>query len=153
MPLKDETEPITDDEWLYRRVHATRFRTARTPFVSPGAFEPIIKGNYPDIDGISLFRADCLSSAEDVLASISDPKKRKANGVVKLQVSELKSLGLSVEFTPDDTIRGHVSIPELSADAFVEERARCKELMNKLAEMASPEERIVVEPDPLNRRE
>ena len=87
------------------------------------------------------------------MASISDPKKRKANGVVKLQVSELKSLGLSVEFTPDDTIRGHVSIPELSADAFVEERARCKDLMNKLAELASPEERIVVEPDPLNPRE
>ena len=152
MPLKEETEPITDDEWLYRRVHTMRFRTARTPFVSPSAFEPNVKGKYPDTDGISLFRADCLRSAEDILANISDPEKRKANGVVKLQVSELKSLGLSVKSTPDDNLRGHVSVPELSAGTFVKEKTRCKDCMKKLAELVSPEERIVVKPDPINPR-
>lgn len=154
MPLKEETEPIADDEWLYRRVHTTRFRTAKTPFVSPGAFEPRTKGDHPDTDGISLFRAACLNEAGDILVLIEDPGKRIENGVVKVSVREFKSLGLSVVSTPRDNIFGHVSIPELSAGAYAEKstRQKCKKWMTDLAELASPTDRIVLAPDPMNPR-
>ena len=154
MPKKFETEPISDDEWLFRRVHTSRFRTNKTPYVSPGAFEPRVKGNDPDDDGISLFRSDCLETAEEILAQIHDAEKRNANGIVKLLVSEVKAIGLTVIATPREGIRGHVSIPEMSSQAFShkDSRLRCEEWMYRLAEFASPEDRIVVPPIPLNPR-
>lgn len=154
MPLKEETEPIADDEWLYRRVHTMGFRTAKTPFVSPSAFEPRVKGEAPDTDGISLFRADCLELPEDILALIDDVEKRKSNGIVRVSVSEVKKLGLSVSPTPVDTIPGHISLPELSATAFANKdtRPQCKLWMYGLAELVSPEDRIVFHPDPAKPR-
>lgn len=151
MPKKEETEPITDDEWLYRRVHATRFRTNDSPYVSPSAFEPRIRGEDIDEDGISLFRADCLETADDILALIHDSAKRNANGVVKVLVSEIRAIGMSVRSTPRKDIRGHVSIPELSSAAFRDKdmRQKCKEWIYRLAEFASPDERIVLQPIPM----
>ena len=60
MTLKDENDPITPDEWFLRRVHCDKFRTDKTPLISPNAFEPRIKGRDPDKDGISLFRCAVL---------------------------------------------------------------------------------------------
>jgi hypothetical protein len=149
MPKKVETEPITDDEWLYRRIHKDRFRNNRTPFVSPSAFEPRTKGNAMDHDGISFYRADCLNHPADILAMITDPEKRPANGIVKVSVAEVKEMGLTVTSTPQADIRGHVSILELSAANYLDEcfRAKCKIWMHKLAELTSPEDRIVVKPE------
>ncbi|MBX3419384.1 MAG: hypothetical protein KF851_17400 [Pirellulaceae bacterium] len=154
MPKKEEAEPIADDEWLYRRVYADRFRTNKTPYVSPGAFEPRVKGSEQDVDGISLYRADCLDKADDILALIHDSAKRKINGIVKVLVSEIRSIGLSVNSTPRDEIRGHVSIPELSSTAFSDKnkRPKCKEWVFRLAGFASSDERIVVQPIPMNPR-
>jgi len=151
MPEKNETDPVTDDEWLFRRVHETRFRTSKTPFVSPGAFEPRTSGDQADVDGISLFRAACLDKPGDVLVLIVDSKKRDSNGIVKISVGEIRALGLSVVSTPLEEIRGHVSIPELSSGAFadMEQKAQCKLWMNKLADLASPENRIVLDPIPM----
>jgi hypothetical protein len=59
--MKSEHDPITDEEWLLRRVRKEQFRTEKTPIISPNAFEPRIKGQDPDTDGISLYRAQCLS--------------------------------------------------------------------------------------------
>lgn len=54
--MKSEDDPITDDEWLLRRVRVEKFRTNKLPVVSPNAFEPRIRGRDPDGDGISLHR-------------------------------------------------------------------------------------------------
>lgn len=154
MPKKQETEPISDEEWLYRRIHATRFRTNQSPYVSPSAFEPRTKGDDQDVDGISLFRADCLEQAADILDLIADSEKRNANGIVKILVAEIRAIGLSVISTPRKQIRGHVSIPELSSIAFRDSvlRQKCKDWMHRLATLASPEERIVLQPLPMNPR-
>lgn len=154
MPPKKEEESIADDEWLYRRVHTNRFRTAKVPFVSPSAFEPRAKGDQPDEDGISLFRAACLEDAGEILALIDDAEKRNANGIVKITVGELKSLGLSVVSTRSDDISGHVSIPQLSSRAFSDAalRPQCKKWMTELAELASPADRVVLKPIPMNPR-
>ena len=152
MPLKKESEPVTSDEWLYRRVHADRFRTDRTPFVSPGAFEPRVKGKYADIDGISLFRAACLGDVEEMMSLVVDPEKRKRIGVVRISVAEVESLGLTVVSSPTEGVAGHVSIPELSADAYKMTKPQCKLWMTELAELVSPQERIVRVTDPMNSR-
>ena len=68
--MKSETDPITDDEWLMRRVRIERFRDDKTPFILPGAFEPRIKGREPDIDGISLYREECLANPEEILSAV-----------------------------------------------------------------------------------
>lgn len=142
--LKAESEPISDDEKLYRRVHQIRFG----PPVSPGAFEPRVRGRDPDTDGISLYRAECLSGPDEVLNLIPDAEKRKANGIVAVKVADLKHLGLTVAATPVACIAGHVSVPEMSSSAMLDKdsKARCKERMFELAKIASRSENIIKQP-------
>jgi hypothetical protein len=72
MSKKRESDPISDDELLVRRVRVERFKSDRIPIVSPSAFEPRTKGDSQDVDGISLYRLDCLESVLDALRTISD---------------------------------------------------------------------------------
>jgi hypothetical protein len=94
--MKDETDPIADDEWLLRRVRIEKFRTDKNPVISPNAFEPRIKGRDPDTDGISFYRAACLNDPSEVLATIAS-ERRHEYGIVRISVSLLKSLQLSVQ--------------------------------------------------------
>lgn len=144
--MKLESDDITDDEWLYRRVHETR--VANLPRVSPSAFEPRVKGTDPDVDGISLFRADCLADAEQVLEVIPAGPKRDANGLVKLRVSEVRELGIQVRSSANGVTPGHVSLVQLNSLAFknAETRGECRDWMNKLSEICSTEERVVIVP-------
>lgn len=70
--VKQESDPITPDEWLIRRVHLDQFRTGKDPYVSPKAFRPRVNGDQPDTDGISLFRLTCLRDEHDILEMIAD---------------------------------------------------------------------------------
>lgn len=124
MSLKNESEPITDDEWLVRRVPANRFRDHKVPYVSPGAFEPRIKGEAPDEEGISLYRLACLGGIEPVLEFIGEPKKQALTGFVQLRVSDIRSLGLTIVADRDSDLQGHVVIPELCAEAWRETAKR-----------------------------
>lgn len=146
--MKQETDPITEDEWLIRRVHRDQFRIGKDPYVSPKAFRPRVEGDQPDTDGISLFRLACLRDENDILGMIPDQQKRKAIGFVRVQVAELTKLGLSVKRTPIDAIRGHVSVPELDADAMSDKtkQSQINGWMNKLAELASQDGRILRDP-------
>jgi hypothetical protein len=80
--MKDEGEPITDDEFLLRRVHRDRFY----PVLSPNVFEPRIRGQDIDTDGISLYREACLADPDDILAAIP-ADKRQNTGLVRVPVS------------------------------------------------------------------
>lgn len=146
--MRHESEPITDDEWLFRRVHHDRFRSDRVPFVSPDAFEPRVGGREPNVDGISLFRADCLESTDDLLNLIKDPEKRSKIGVVAVTAREVRELGLTIQSTPRQGISGHVSLAEMSAAAMKtsEGKAKCKKWMLALATLASPKDRIIRPP-------
>jgi hypothetical protein len=88
--MKSETDPITDDEWLLRRVRIEKFRTDKVPLISPNAFEPRVKGRDPDTDGISLYRAACLADPSEVLATIA-PERMHEYGIVRIPVSLLAS--------------------------------------------------------------
>jgi hypothetical protein len=145
--MKSEDDPITDDEWLLRRVRVEKFRTNKLPVISPNAFEPRIGGRDPDTDGISLHRAACLADLSEVLASIA-PERLHEYGIVRIQVSFLKSLNLSVVSKPDDRVKGHVVIPELNADDYQSDKARFTPIKDKLATEASKDENILRWPKP-----
>jgi hypothetical protein len=143
--MKLECEPITDDEWLLRRVWHDRFCTSKVPIISRGAFEPRIKGRDPDTTGISLYRSACLSTADEILELIPEDK-RDATGIVRIRVGELKALGLSVRPEPSQQIAGHVIIPELNATDYQKNKPVLAAVGLRLAEIAS--KGILREPKP-----
>ena len=145
--MKSESDAITDDEWLLRRVHRDRFRIGKMPFISPGAFEPRLpeKCRDPDIDGISLYRESCLANPEACLLPVA-AEKRSEWGIVRILAAEIRRLGMSVNAAHDEQIPGHVVIPELSATAFVVDRDGCKKRMHDMAVAASAEINVVSKP-------
>ena len=143
--MKPETDPITDDEWLLRRVRTEKFRTDQVPLISPNSFEPRVKGRDPDVDGISLFREACLANSLDVLATIASDRLHEY-GIVRVPVSLLKSLQLSVESRPDPRILGHVVIPELNSATYLADKARFTPIKERLATVASEDANIVRHP-------
>jgi len=138
--MKAETDPITPDEWLLRLVWKDRF-TNRQPIISTTAFEPRT-GRNPEIDGISLFRKDCLNDPLDVLLAVQEDK-RDNYGVVQIPLSSLAALGLTVKPAPA-VVAGHVVIPEINSVEFKHDRARVTLIMLRLAEKAS--ENILLRP-------
>ena len=143
--MKSEDDPITDDEWLLRRVRVERVRTDQTPLVSPNAFEPRIKGRDRDTDGISLYRAACVGDPSDILATV-DPGRRHEYGIVRIPVSLVESLAFSVRSVPVDEIKGHVTIPQLNADDYEADKSRFTSIKYQLAVEASRAENILKRP-------
>jgi len=142
--MKSEDDPITDDEWILRRVRADMYQTNGFPFLSPRAFEPRTGGREPDTDGISVYRASCLSHVADVLAEIP-PDKLAAIGLVRVLVAHIQSLGLSL--TPKKTnVPGHCVIPELDAKCQKEQRTRADQFAHQLAVFGSRPEAIALVP-------
>jgi hypothetical protein len=143
--MKLETAPITDDEWLLRRVHQDRFKTNRVPIHSPNAFAPRTKGRDIDEDGISLFREACLGSADEILAQVPE-EKRKAQGIVRIQAKTLREIGLTIESKPIPEVKGHVVIPELNCHAYTASKDSFTSILEDLAELTSRDENIVLWP-------
>lgn len=102
--------------------------------VAPYAFRPNRKR---DIDGMSFFRED-FSDPNEVAASNKHPAGAY---VVRLRVSDLQGLGLTVQAAPDPgELPGHAVIPELKflpSTASKEEKERIKILEVQLALLAS----------------
>jgi hypothetical protein len=124
MAMKPETDDITSDEWLLRRVHGQWFPRKKGEPFRQSAFAPRDPTkNNPDHNGISFHRLDCVAAPVDVLGLI-EPTKRKAFGIVRVQVCEFLSANYSVERDPDDNpdlakrILGHVVIPEINTKAY-----------------------------------
>jgi hypothetical protein len=140
--MKAEDDPITDDEYLLRRVHKSRFN----PVLSANAFEPRIKGRDLDSDGISLYREACLAHPDEIIALVA-PEKRNEQGIVRVPVWLVKSLGLTIKSDVDPSIKGHVVIPELNADAYKADQARFTPVKEKLLAEARKDENIVRRPE------
>lgn len=145
--MKSEDEPVTDDEWLLRRVWRDQFRTESIPIISPGAFEPRFRGRDIDVDGISLFRQSCLNDPADILADVAEDK-RGSVAIVRVSVAFLKSVGLSVLPRPRPGIPGHVVLPELNADDYKTNKSKFTPVLKELADEASKDENIVRRPEP-----
>ena len=149
--MKSESEPITDDDWLIRRVHKMYWLAESFPFIIPEAFRPREKGDAPDLTGISVHRLSCLQCLEESLAKVPADKLGAA-GLVRFQVSELTALGWSVvtEADNDDPIiPGHCVIPELSVQSYEANKQLRKLGMATLAELASRPNCLVLVPPQL----
>lgn len=140
--MKEESDPITDDEWLLRRVHRDRMPGGS---VTDAAFAPRIKGRDPDTNGISLYRESCLDDPFDILATVADDK-RNAVGIVRVSVARLKALGLSVRSDHDDRVKGHVVIPELNASDYEAKKSAFTYVKLQLSEQANEPDNILKRP-------
>lgn len=121
--MKDETTPVSPDELVVRLIWKDFYTPGQPAPVGEGAFRP--KRN--ETDGISVFRAACLNDPSDVLAVIA-PEKRDKYALALVPVSELLSLGLTVQPAKIDALAGHAVVPELNVLAGATNRALLRQL-------------------------
>lgn len=142
---KQESEEISDDEWLLRRVRRERFRPSQIPVIAPAAFEPRIKGRDPDVDGISLFREACLNSVEDLVAIVV-PEKRNLEGIVRIRVGAIRAMGLTIDSRPISSIPGHVVLREVNSAALAAREDWLPAVLDDFAAIASEPANILIWP-------
>jgi hypothetical protein len=128
----DERQPVTEEEFVYRRIHRNFYQAGLLVPVQPEAFRP----TRSDTSGISVFRTSFVQP-EEILADI-DSSKRLDYHVARLAVRDLLRLVLTV--VPDPVLTGpagHAIIPELSKLAYQADKQRLKEIQLQLAKLAS----------------
>ena len=121
MPEPAETESITDDEILFRRIPESQnwYDPNRDLPVSPEAFLPR-RHDTTDEMGISLWRAKYIT-----LEGASRGWPGKSYYVAKLRAGDLRRQGIQVVATPHlGSERGHASIPELNYENRKSERVK-----------------------------
>jgi len=129
--MNAEDEPIAKDEFVLRLIWRDFFIDGVPPKISERAFRP-----RPDeTNGISVFRESCLSDPSEVLNVIAETKREKY-GIVRLPVSELLAMGLSVESSKIESLSGHAVVPELNIVALHIDAKQSQKLQNALAEIA-----------------
>jgi hypothetical protein len=107
MLLPDETEPITDDELLYRRIPAALnlYDPHAKPHLLPDAFRP----NQNDVTGLSVYRAKFKSVEE-----AAQGREGKSYYVAVLRTGDLRARGIEVVPRPIAGDPGHAEIPGLT---------------------------------------
>lgn len=105
--MEDESEPIADDEVLYRRVPASTGWYSPDSGLKPEAFAPH-KTN--DATGLSISRKKHKTVEE---AARGQPGK--SYYVVILRAGDLRKQGIAVEPRPLPGDPGHAELPELNS--------------------------------------
>jgi hypothetical protein len=85
---------------------------------------------------VSLFREACVNHPADILAVIA-PDKQDRYGIVKIPVSMLAGLELTVRSSQIPEVPGHVVLPELNSVAYKANAAAFTPIKVALAETAS----------------
>lgn len=123
MPEPDGTEPVADDEILYRRIPISQgwYDESVEQPVSPEAFRP----RAADEDGLSLCRAKYMT-----LEEAAHGPSAKGYYVIELRAGDLRARGIEVSPTPDRGGPGHASIPLLNyADRKTDRALEIKQLL------------------------
>lgn len=135
---RSESDPISPNEWLLRRVPNKWYDSSLEAPFERLAFRP----NQLDDDGISLFR-EMFVSPKDI--SISGRKPPYT--VARIRASSIKGLGLEITATPDPSQPpGHVSLPDLSLSERNNDSKKSKEFQFGLSRSAK------IACDPMLRR-
>jgi hypothetical protein len=103
MPAADESEPISDDEILYRRVPIS-MEWIDPHGVSAEAFAP----RKEDHLGLSVFRAKFLPLEEAARGS-----SKQGYYVLELRAGDLRGAGIDIVPAPIADKAGHAEIPAL----------------------------------------
>jgi len=131
---KGEHDPVTEDEFVLRRIHKNNYKPQQNPPVLRVAFEP----KDEDHDGLSFHRR-LFVSAEDLGFSGRKPGEYY---VASFSVAILRGpdyqLTINPAPHPDPTEpRGHCVIPQLSIDHLEADAEKSKSIQRKLAKLAS----------------
>ena len=116
MPADDGTEPIGDDEILYRRIPKSQgwYDPDKDPSISPQAFKP----NKNDETGISISREKYKSIEE-----AAKGRPGKAYFVAVLRAGDLRNRDIEVVASPEEDDPGHAEIPCLNYAERREDKA------------------------------
>lgn len=150
--MKEQRDPITDDEWILRRVHLESFDSVDRPKINLYAFKPTVKGTYPDVTGISFYRQSCIEHVQDILVKTDEAKRRKY-GVVRIPLTLLDSLGLVVvrdDDTEQPVVFGHVIMPAINSIVYSADKNSVLPKMKALADYVNEHQEFVLLPDPPN---
>ena len=133
--MKDQYSPVSDDEFLLRRVPANfdYINHNLSVPVQRVAFEPHKKR---DIDGLSVYR-ELFVFAKDVAAAGRSPA---GYYVVRLRAQDYRNLDLSLRPSPRlDDLPGHTLVPELNAASMSNraDKEKSKALQRELAKLAT----------------
>jgi hypothetical protein len=123
--------PVQPDEYVFRRIPLVYFNPHNPIPIKLEAFRPTDR----DSTGISVFRERFVTT-EQIMAGI-DPAKRQGIILVRLPVSEIVNLGLTV--VPDPDLPGHSLIPKLNSADYTARKIHWKEIQYRLAVIASEE--------------
>ena len=146
--MKFQDDPITDDEWVLRRVHRKEFVDLVTPEIQLYAFKPTVKGDFVDETGISFYRQACTSENHDVLVKVAKEKKCRY-GVVALEVGFLRSIGLDL-IRDDDLIPpivlGHVVMPRINSVDYSSSKDSVLAKMKQLSDYVNSQGSFLILP-------
>lgn len=109
MTTQPGSEPITDEEILYRRIPVSTnwYDPKKTPPLEPEAFRP----NRNDVTGISLTRAKYITVEQ---AAVGRPGKQYY--VVVVRAGDIRSAGMEVAARPLPDDPSHAEISSLTDD-------------------------------------
>jgi len=130
MPPKDQTDPISPDEYLLRRVPFIEGNDLIDPDlqipIQATAFQPSSK----DMDGLSVFRELFVTPEQ-----IADLHREVSNGkecyVVRVRAADLLGPDIGVDLVPNviEALPGHVLIPQIyKGNLSKEEKRKRKDL-------------------------
>lgn len=105
MPATDGTEPIADDELLYRRIPVSKEWYSKEG-LSPEAFHP----REDETTGISIYRAKYKSIEE-----AAKGKGKRGYYVAVLRAGDLRQSGIEIVPRPQPGDTGHAELPGLTS--------------------------------------
>jgi hypothetical protein len=126
MPIGDGSEPITDDEIVYRRVsEKSGWYNPIDRSIAWEAFRP----NKKDTEGVSVWRAKYKSTAQ--VAAIQARSEGRYY-VIALLAGKLRLAGVTLEPTPIYGL-GHASLVNLNTEHYATRKNAVRELANLIA--------------------
>ncbi len=146
--MKFQDDPITDDEWVLRRVHRKEFVNLEPPEIQLYAFKPTVKGDFVDETGISFYRQACITAIDDALAKVAKEKKCRY-GVVALQVGYLRSIGLHLIRDDDQVVPivlGHVVMPGINSGNYSSSKDSVLAKMKQLSDYVNSQRSFLILP-------
>lgn len=128
MPNEAGEEPVADDEILFRRV------SEASGWYDPTSDRPVawlaFKPNENDVSGLSVWRAKYRSAAETATIG-AQPGRRYF--VLALRAGELRRVGVSIVPSPGEGGVGHVSLSNLNAIQYRENKDAMRNLAERIA--------------------
>jgi hypothetical protein len=120
----DGTEPIADDELVYRRIPVSQgwFDSSLDSKPHPNAFRP----RADDMTGLSVLRAEPHNTPEQAARGPS----KSGYYLAVLRVGDLRAAGLEIVPRPVTGISGHAEITNLTAsNRDTDDALRCMEIL------------------------